>query len=153
MDELKKTIGHLPLCYVKLCLLFQSHLWIKTGVTVQKFSIRVIFGNFLSCVTSKFVGWHFKFNRAPLLCCFKLCASCRSHQSIQTQVTVRKPPLWVKIGNFSPVWPQILQMTLKNNRTSLQCYFKLCASFHNHRWIPTQVTVRKRPIWVKLDDI
>ena len=28
--------------------------------------------------------------------------------------------------------------------------FKLCASFHNHWWIQTGVTVRKRPIWVKI---
>ena len=43
-------------------------------------------------------------------------------------------------------------MTLKNNRALLLCYFKLCASFHSHWWIQTGVTVRKRPIWVKLDD-
>ena len=42
------------------------------------------------------------------------------------------------------------QMTLKDNRASLLCYFKLCASFHSHRWIQTQVTVRKQPIWVKI---
>ena len=45
---------------------------------------------------------------------------------------------------------EIWWMTLKNNRAHLLCYFKLCASFHNHRSIPTQVTVRKRPIWVKI---
>ena len=43
-------------------------------------------------------------------------------------------------------------MTLKNNRTHLQCYFKLCASFHSHLWIQTGVTVRKnstifRAVW------
>ena len=31
-----------------------------------------------------------KNNRAPLLCCFKLCASFHSHQWNQTKVTVRK---------------------------------------------------------------
>ena len=39
-------------------------------------------------------------NRAPLLCCFKLCASFHSHHSIQTWVTVRKRPIWVKFDNF-----------------------------------------------------
>ena len=39
-----------------------------------------------------------------------------------------------------------------NNRASLLCCFKLCATFHSHRWIQTGVTVRKRPIWVKFDD-
>ena len=47
---------------------------------------------------------------------------------------------------------EIWWMTLKNNRASLQCYFKLCASFPSHRWFQTAVTVRKRPIWVKIDD-
>ena len=41
-----------------------------------------------------------KNNRAPLLCCFKLCASFHSHQWIQTGVTVRKRSIWVKFDNF-----------------------------------------------------
>ena len=44
-------------------------------------------------------------------------------------------------------------MTLKNNRAPLLSYFKLCGSFHTHWWIQTGVTVRKRPIWVKIDDL
>ena len=43
-------------------------------------------------------------------------------------------------------------MTLKNNRTHLLCNFKLYASFRSHWWIQTEVTVRKRPIWVKIGD-
>ena len=43
-------------------------------------------------------------------------------------------------------------MTFKNNRAPLLCYFKLYASFRSHRWIQAGVTVRKRPIWVKIDD-
>ena len=42
-------------------------------------------------------------------------------------------------------------MTLENNRAPLLCYFKLYASFRSHRWIQAGVTVRKRPIWVKID--
>ena len=41
-------------------------------------------------------------------------------------------------------------MTLKNNRAPLLCYFKLCAT--THWWIQTGVTVRKHPIWVKIED-
>ena len=37
-----------------------------------------------------------KNNRGPLLCYFKLCASFHSHWWIQTGVTVRKRPIWVK---------------------------------------------------------
>ena len=41
-----------------------------------------------------------KNNRAPLLCCFKLCVSFHSHQWIQTGVKVRKRPILVKIDDF-----------------------------------------------------
>ena len=41
-----------------------------------------------------------KNNRAPLLCYFKLCASFHSHWWIQTGVTVRKRPIWVKFDDF-----------------------------------------------------
>ena len=41
----------------------------------------------------------------------------------------------------------IWRMTVKNNRASLLCYFKLCASFRSHRWFQTWVTVRKRSIF------
>ena len=47
---------------------------------------------------------------------------------------------------------EIWRMTLKNNRAPLLCYFKLYASFRSHRWIQAEVTVRKRPIWVKIHD-
>ena len=42
-------------------------------------------------------------------------------------------------------------MTLNNNRAPLLCYFKLCASFCSFMWIQTVATVRKRPIWVKIE--
>ena len=45
------------LYYIKLCISFQSHGWIQTGVIVRKCSIRVKIGNFLSRVTFKFDGW------------------------------------------------------------------------------------------------
>ena len=41
-----------------------------------------------------------KNNRAPLLCYFKPCAAFRSHWWIQTGVTVRKRPIWVKFDDF-----------------------------------------------------
>ena len=92
-------------------------------------------------------------NRASLLCCFKLCATFYSHWWIQTGVTVRKRPIWVKFYDFLEPWDlAIWRMTLKNNRAPLLCYFNLYASFRSHRWIQAGVTVRKRPIWVKFDD-
>ena len=41
-----------------------------------------------------------KNNKAPLQCYFKLCALFRSHWWIQTWVTVRKRPIWVKFDDF-----------------------------------------------------
>ena len=82
-----------------------------------------------------------KNNRAPLLCCFKLCASFHSHQWIIVGVTVRKRSIWV-------VWPWNLTDDLENNRAPLLSLIKLCASFHHHMWIQTGVTVWKRLSWV-----
>ena len=48
------------LYYIKLCASFQIHRWIETEVIVQKHSIRVKIGDFLSCVTLKFDGWPWK---------------------------------------------------------------------------------------------
>ena len=94
-----------------------------------------------------------KNNRAPLLCYFKLCASFHSHWYIQTGVTVRKRPIWVKIDDFfEPCDLEIWRMTFKNNRAPLLSIIKRYASFHHHMWIQTGVTVRKRLIWVKSDD-
>ena len=53
---------------------------------------------------------------------------------------------------FSPCDLEIWWMSPKNNRAPLLCYFKLFASFRSHWWIQTGVTVRKRLIWVKIDD-
>ena len=53
---------------------------------------------------------------------------------------------------FVPCDLEIWWMTLENNRASLLCCFKLCATFHSHWWIQTGVTVRKHPIWVKFED-
>ena len=36
---------------------------------------------------------------------------------------------------WGPCDLEIEQMTLKNNRAPLLCYFKLCAAFHSHWWI------------------
>ena len=92
-------------------------------------------------------------NRAPLLCCFKLCATFHSHLWIQTGVAVRKRPIWVKFDDFlEPCDLEIWRMTLKNNRAPLLCYFKLYAPFRSHRWIQAGVRVRKHPIWVNIDD-
>ena len=75
-----------------------------------------------------------KNDRAFLLYHVKLCASIQGHGWIQTGVTVRKGPIRSKSVNFCPVWPWNWQITLVNNRATLLCYFKLCASFCSHWW-------------------
>ena len=103
------------LCRVKLCTLFQSNQWIQ--VTVRKCSIRVKSANLLAPCELEIWRMILKSNRAPLLCYFKLCVSFHSHWSIQTGVTDRKRPIWVKIGDyFVPCDRQIWRMTLKNNK-------------------------------------
>ena len=172
---------------------------------VQKCSIWVKIGDFLSCVTLEFDGWpwktighlfyatssfvnHFKAisefklkwesgnaqfgsklaifvpcdleirwmtskdNWAPLLCYSKIWASFQSHLWIQTGVTVQKSQFGSKSITFLHCDLEIWQMTLKNNRASLLCYFKLYASFLCHLWIRIGDTVRKRSIWVEIGD-
>ena len=43
-------------------------------------------------------------------------------------------------------------MTLENTRAPLPYHIKLCVSFQIHRWSQTWVTVRKRPIPLKIGD-
>ena len=94
-----------------------------------------------------------KNNRVPLLYYVKLCASLQIHWWSQTWVTV-----WIRssrVKNCDLFVPRDLEnwrMTLKDNRAPLLCCFKLCASFHSQWWIQTGDTVRKLPIWVKIDD-
>ena len=47
---------------------------------------------------------------------------------------------------------EIWWMTSKNNRAPLLYYIKPCVSFQSHGWIPIGVTVRKRSIWVKIEN-
>ena len=127
------------LCYFKLCAAFLSHWWIQTGVTVRKRSIRVKIDDFFSRVTLKFDGW----------------PSTRQTWGIWKLRPAYNP----ETPNLGQNWwcfvlcdLEIWWITLENNRAPLLCCFKLCATFHSHRWIQTGVAVRKRPIWVKFDD-
>ena len=51
---------------------------------------------------------------------------------------------WVIVLSDLKIW----QMTLKNSRAPILCYFKICASFHCHMWIKTGIIVQKRLDWV-----
>ena len=71
---------------------------------------------------------------------------------LQTAYSPETPNLGQNRWCFVPCDLEIWWMTLENNRASLLCCFKLCATFHSHWWIQTGFTVRKRPIWVKFDE-
>ena len=197
----RKTIGHLFYTTSKFFASFQSHLWILTGITVQKCSIRVKIGDFLSRVTLTFEGWHWKtighlfhatssfvhhfkaideFNlelqsgnaqfgsKSAIICPvwpWNLTDDLQkqygtSSMLLQAFCIISKPsvnsnwsyPETLNSGQnwrfFVPCDLGIWRMTLKNNRAPLLCQCKLCASFGNHWWIQTGVTVRKRPNWV-----
>ena len=147
----KKIRVHL-LYYIKLCASFQIHRWIQTEVRVWKRSIRVKIGDFLSRVTLKFDGWPWK----TIGHLFYTTSS-----FVHNFIAISEFKLELQSGNaqfgsksmfFVPCDLEIWQMALKNNRTPLLCYFKLCASFCSHWWIQTVVTVQKRTIWVKIND-
>ena len=147
-----KNNGASRLYYVKRCASSQIHRRIQTGITVWKRSSRVKIGDFF--VPRDLVIWWMTLanNRAPLLHYVKLYASLQIHRWIQTWVIVGKRSTRVIISDFFPCDLEVWWMTTKNNRAALLYYVKLCASFENHGWIQTGVTLRKRPIWVKIDD-
>ena len=70
-----------------------------------------------------------KNNGAPLLYYIKLCASSLSHRWIQTWVTIRKPPIWVKIKDF------LSRVTLKFDRwpwkTLGHLFYAISSFVHN----------------------
>ena len=94
-----------------------------------------------------------KNKRAPLLCNFQdVCIISQPSVNSSSSYSLETPNL----GQSQPFLAmrdlEIWWMTLKNHRSSLLCYFKLCASFHKRWLIQTRVTVLKRTILVKIDD-
>ena len=135
---LKKNRASL-LCYFKLCVSFRTHWWFQIWVTVRKRPIWVKCDDFFSRVTLKFDGWPWT-------------RQIRGIWKLRLAYRPETPNLGQNRWCFVPCDLQIWRMTLENDRASLLCCFKLCATFHSHWWIQTGVTVQKRPFWVKFDD-
>ena len=119
---------------------------------VRKRPTWVKIGDVLSRVTLKFDGWPWKtIGHLPFAV-----SSFVQHFIAIGEFNLELHPETPNLGQIrrilEPCDLEIWQMTLKNNRAPLQCYFKLCASFRSHRWFQTGDTVRKRPIWIKIDD-
>ena len=92
--------------------------------------------DFIHYVTLQFDVMTLNNNRAPFLCYFKLCASFHSHWWIQTGVTVRKRPIWVKFYNFygrvtlkCDVWPWKIIGHLLYATSSFVHYFVTISEF------------------------
>ena len=140
------------LCCFKLCASFHNHLWIQTKVTILKRSIRLKIDDLLSRVTLKFERWPWK----TIGHLFYTASSFMHHFITISEFKLKLQSEMLNSGQnlrfFVPCDLEIWRMTLKNNRAPFLWYFKLCASFHSNWWIQTGVTVRKRPIWVKMDD-
>ena len=91
-----KTIGHL---------FYATSSFMHHFVPIGEFKLELQSGNAQSGSNSEPCDleiWRMTLqnNRAPLLCYFKLSASFRTHWWIQTWVTVRKRPIWVKFDDF-----------------------------------------------------
>ena len=94
-----KTIGHLFYIASSLCIISQPSMnsnWSYSPETPNLGQIR----RFLEPCDLEIWWMTLKNNRAPLLCYFKLCAAFCTHWWIQTGVTVRKRPNWVKFNDF-----------------------------------------------------
>ena len=134
------------LYYIKLCASFQTHWWIQTAVTVQKCSILVKIGDFLSCVTLKFDGWPWQTIGHLFYATSSFVNHFKAIDEFKLEWHSRNAQFRSKSAIFVPCDIEILWMTLKNNRGPHLCYFKIWASFHSHLWIRTGVTVWKIPI-------
>ena len=86
----RKTIGHL---------FYTISSWVHNFIAISELKLKLQSGNARLGLKSVFLfcpvwPWNLtddlENNRAPNLCCFKLCASFHHHMSIQTWVTARK---------------------------------------------------------------
>ena len=140
------------LYYIKLCASFQIHRWIQTEVTVRKRSLQVKIGDFLSRVIFKFDGWHWKTIGHLLYTASSFLHHFKAMVEFKLEFQSENHQFGSKSAMFILYDLEIWLTTLKKHRTHLLSCFKLCASLRSHQWIRTGVTVRNRPIWVKIDD-
>ena len=93
-----------------------------------------------------------KNKRAPLLYYIKLCETFQIHGWNQTGVAIGKCLIWVKIGNlWSHVTLKCYRWPWKTIGHLSYAASSLCI-ICSYWWIQIGVTVRKRPIWFKIND-
>ena len=131
---------------------FHSHWWIQTGVIVRTRPIWVKIDDFVSRVTLKFDGWHWKTTGHISYTTLSLCSISQPLVNSNWSYSPESNKL-DQNRIFSRVTLKIWRMTLKNNWTLLLSSIRLFASFHHHIWIQTGFTVRKRLSWTLTCDI
>ena len=148
----RKTIRHLFYTTTSFVHHLKAIGEFKLWVMVRKRSIRVKIDDFVSCLTLRFERWPWKTIRLLFYASSSFVNHFVAIGDSNWSYSPETPNLDQIRRYFEPRDLEIWQMTFKNYRVHLQCYFKLCASFRSHWWIQTGVTVRKRPIWVKCND-
>ena len=130
--------------HFKLCASFHNHQRIETRVTFRKRPIWGKIGDLWFRVTLKFDRLHWK----TIGHLFYATSSFAYHFTTIGNSNSSYCPEMSNLGQnrrfFVPCDLEIWRRALKDNRAPLLCYFKLCASFYNHRLHQTRVTVRKR---------
>ena len=110
-------------------------------------------GDFLSRMTLKFDGcpwktiWHLFYTTSTVCIISKPSVYWNWSYFLETL------NFGSQLAIFVPCDLEIWRMTLQNKMAPLLCYFKLSASFNGHGWIKTGVTVKKRPILRKNQQI
>ena len=139
--------------YIKLCASSQTPRWIRTAIAVQKRSIRVKIGYFLPRVTLKFNGWPWKTIGILFYVTLSFVHHFKAIDEFKLKLQSGNAQFGRKWAIFALYDLKIWWITLKNYRAPLLCCFKLCATFHSHRWIQTKVTVWKRSIRVRIGNL
>ena len=124
----------------------------KTGVIVRQLSIRVKISKILSRVTLKFDGWPWK----TIGHIYYVASSFVHHfitiSEFKLKLQSGNARFGSKSANFCPVWPWNLMVDIEKQwGTSSMLLQALCIILYplvNSNW----VTVRKHPIWVKIDN-
>ena len=99
MDDLENYRAPL-LYYIKLCASFQIQRWIQTEVTIQKCSIRVKIGNFMSRVILKFDGWLWKTKGYLFYITSSFLHHFKAMCEFKLQLQSRNPQFGLKSTNF-----------------------------------------------------
>ena len=95
-----------PLLYfIKLCAAFQIHRWSKTGVGVRKRSIRVKISDFLSRMTLKFDGYHWKTIRHLLYTTLSFVQHFKAIGKFKLELESGNSQFASKLVIFCPTWP------------------------------------------------